>query len=308
MKSLSLGIDIGGTNCAFGIVSNDGEIIKEFNIETARFSNATDFARYVRQQTISFDLKHIGIGAPNGNFYAGEIEFAPNLNWGERIPLQKIFEKEFKLSVVVTNDANAAAIGEKLFGAGKEFSNFIEITLGTGLGSGIIINDELIHGATGFAGELGHISIDWKGRECGCSKLGCLEGYVSATGMVRSIKELHSTNSDNTTLNNNVKTAREIFQHAKNGDVFAQEIIDYTAETLGRSLAEFTAFSEPQAYILFGGIAQSGEEFRLSVEKAMEKHQLSIYKNKVKVLISDLHNKNAAILGASALAFQTFSK
>lgn len=259
---------------------------------------------HLEQKKLLTCIKAIGIGAPNGNNLSSTIEFAPNLPWKGVIPLGEIFKDVFGVPVSVTNDANAAALGEMTFGNAQDLKHFVTITLGTGLGSGIIVNGELIYGHDGFAGEYGHIQVIPEGRMCGCGRKGCLETYVSATGVVRSISELDSPSKMTSVLiEKNVTSAREVFEYAESGDAFAQEIIDYTAKILGQSLANFTCFSSPKAFVLFGGIAQSGDKFASKVKDYMEESMLNIYKNKVEVRISSLHNVNAAVLGAASLVW-----
>ena len=308
-QKYALGIDIGGTNTEFGLVDNKGNIELEGSIKTSNYDSPTELVKEIAHQVLAFssisDIIGIGIGAPNGNYYNGAIEFAPNLPWNGFIELAKIFETEFGVKATLTNDANAAAMGEKLFGATKKINDFVSITLGTGFGSGIVINNKIVYGHDGFAGEYGHIIVIPQGRECGCGRKGCLEAYVSSTGVVRSIQELNSKNK----LNSKIfkienPTAKNVFDFAKNGDTFCAEIVEYTAMVLGESLANFTCFSSPKAYVLFGGIAQSGVYFANKVKNYMEKVQLNIYQNKVDIIVSDLHDKNAAILGSSSLAWK----
>ncbi len=308
MENIALGIDIGGTKTAFGLVDKQGEILFEDSVPTRDFAKPEDLSNYiyefVSKQILIENLIGIGIGAPNGNQFTGTIDFAPNLIWKGIIPLAAIFEAKFHKKTLLTNDANAAAIGEKLFGNAKDLTDFVMITLGTGLGSGIIANNELIYGKHGMAGEFGHIRVIPNGRVCGCGRNGCLETYASSTGVVRSITELNSDNkhiSKLTWLEN--PTAKKVFDLALEGDLFATEIVNYTAEILGSSLADFAAFSDPEAYILFGGLSQSGEYFTQKVQKEMDKNLLNIYKNKIQIRTSALNGKNAAILGASAAVF-----
>ncbi len=218
--------------------------------------------------------------------------------------MKHLAEKIFKHQTTVTNDANAAAIGEMVYGTAKDLKEFITITLGTGVGSGIVSNGQLIYGHDGFAGELGHFRVIPNGRQCNCGRKGCLETYASSTGVVRSINEIESKNKTSSKIHTiSSPKAKDVFDLAKNGDLFCQEIVDFTAEILGNALADFTTFSSPKAFILFGGIAQSGEYFRKKVNSAMEKGMLSIYKNTVEIRISSLHDKNAAVLGASSLVW-----
>lgn len=308
MQHHALGIDIGGTNIAFGLVTSKGEIVFEHSVPTKDFDRPEDFVsflhKYVSEKGWIDQFMGIGIGAPNGNHYTGEILFAPNLHWKGRIPLAQLFMDAFHKPAILTNDANAAAYGEKLFGNAQELSDFVTITLGTGLGSGIVVGGELVYGHHGIAGEYGHIRVIPDGRLCGCGRKGCLETYASSTGVVRSITEMESAMKESSALMQIEKpTAKDVFELAEKGDPFAVEIITYTAEILGSSLADFVAFSDPQAFVLFGGIAQSGKQFAQKVKDAMEENILNIYKDKVEIRISALHDKNAAVLGTAASIF-----
>ncbi len=307
-KQFALGIDIGGTNSAYGLVDNLGNIAYETSIPTTNFDQAEDLVLAIFNDLHKRDLIDsiigISIGAPNGNHFTGNIEYAPNLKWKGIIPLAKLFQEKFNKPSQLTNDANAAAIGEKLFGNAKDLANFVTITLGTGLGSGIIIDNEIVYGEEGFAGEFGHIRVIPNGRICGCGRKGCLETYASSTGVKRSIQELDSINkSSSILLRLEHPEAIDIFEAAKNGDLFSNEIIEFTAQILGSSLADFACFSNPKAYVLFGGIAQSGEKFAERVKFYLEESLLSIFKNKIEIRISSLHDNNAAILGAAATVF-----
>jgi glucokinase len=307
-KKYALGIDIGGTNIAFGLVNQKGEIVFEKNVPTEEFETPIDFINFLAKVKEIAEKKDsisgIGIGAPNGNHFTGTIDFAPNLPWKGCIPLKEMFEQRFQLPTILTNDANAAAVGEKLFGCAQDLKNFVTITLGTGLGSGIYINDNIIYGENGYAGEFGHIRVLPNGRLCKCGRKGCLETYASSSGVVRSFHELASENKINSNLNNYEKiTAKDIFIQAQSGDLFANEIVNYTAEILGSSLADFCAFSDPKAFILFGGLAQSGDFFKNKVEEELKKNILTIFKDKIEIRISSLHDKNAAILGNAASVF-----
>jgi glucokinase len=307
-KKLALGIDVGGTNSVFGLADEDGNLYFEESIETISCKVPEELVEkiYLRMKEIG-QLKNIvgiGIGAPNGNFFSGTIEFAPNLKWKGIIPLARLFEYRFKRKAILTNDANAAAIGEMIYGAAKDLSDFVTITLGTGLGSGVVVSRTLVYGHDGFAGEYGHIRVVNNGRSCGCGRNGCLETYASATGVVRSIKELdseHKATSKIMALED--PHAYDVFRFSENGDLFCREIIEFTAKTLGEALADFACFSSPKAYILFGGIAQSGQQFADKVKIYMEDALLNIYKDKIEVRISTLHDKNAAVLGASSLVW-----
>lgn len=304
-EKLVLGIDIGGTNIAFGLVTEGGEIIHEFNIKTNSIKKPSNLPQIIKNQLDNLNFEAIGIGAPSSNYFTGEIESAPNLNWGENIPLVKFFENAFNIKTVLTNDANAAAIGEQRFGAARGMTDFVSITLGTGLGSGIVINNQLIYGKNGTAGEYGHVIVEENGRQCGCGRKGCLETYCSTTGFLRSVKELGKNNKETSALfHTDNLTAEYVFECAENGDDFANYVVDFTAQKLGLALANFSAFSNPEAFVLFGGIAQNGVFFKNKVEKHMKDNLLNLYQSKVEVLTSSLHNKNAAILGAAAIAFK----
>lgn len=304
----ALGIDIGGTSTEYGLVSKKGEVIYEKDFPTKSFATPD-----LLVSTIYDDLKEnnlldqilgIGIGAPNGNYFTGNIEFAPNLTWKGIIPLAQMFEDKFHKPTILTNDANAAAIGEMVFGNARDLKDFVTITLGTGVGSGVIVNGELVYGHDGFAGEYGHIRVVPDGRLCGCTRKGCLEQYCSSTGVVKSITELDSENKAFSALLNIEKpSAKDVFDLADTGDLFAQEIVEYTAKMLGSALADFACFSSPKAYILFGGIAQHGGDFARKVKKYMEENILVIFKDKIDIRISALHDKNAAVLGTAAHLF-----
>ncbi|XOV67946.1 MAG: ROK family protein [Fluviicola sp.] len=305
---IALGVDIGGTNVAFGLCDEKGSSFYESSLPTASFETPEEMVRAIHQeiekQGLIDSLVGIGVGAPNGNINTGSIEFAPNLPWKGSIPLAELFENQFQIKTIVTNDANAAAIGEMVYGNAKDLKDFVVITLGTGLGSGIVVNGNLIYGHDGFAGEFGHIRVVPNGRLCGCGRNGCLETYVSATGVVRSANELDSPHKKNSAFSTLTDfSAQDIFELAINGDVFAQEIIEFTAETLGSALADYACFSSPSVYILFGGIAKNGASFAEKVKYYMEQHILNIYQNKIEVRISTLHDKNAAVLGSCSLVW-----
>lgn len=285
----------------------------ESSLSTKAFETADGMVAAIyddlKKRALIDSIIGIGIGAPNGNYYSGNIEFAPNLDWKDITPIAKIFEEKFNVPTLLTNDANAAAIGEMIYGNARDLNHFVTITLGTGLGSGIIIDGRMLYGHDGFAGEYGHIQVVPDGRLCGCGRKGCLETYVSATGVVRSMTDLESPlKADSILMKIEHPTAQDVFKSAKNGDAFAREIIEFTAETLGSALANFTCFSSPQAYILFGGIAQDGDEFASNVKSHMEKHLLNIYKNKVEIRISSLHDVNAAVLGSASLIWNERKK
>ncbi len=305
-ESYAVGIDIGGTNSVVGICDDKGNIISCKSFPTKSFDSPQEFVlkttEWIKKSKEEYNIVGIGIGAPNGNITSGTIEFAPNLPWKGQIRLADMFQSTLGLPTILTNDANAAAIGEMTFGNAKDLSDFVVITLGTGLGSGVVVNNELISGAHGLAGEFGHIVAERNGRECGCGRKGCLETYVSSTGIVRSVFELHSDHKlSSALLKAEAIDARVVFDQAKQGDNFANEVVRYTAEILGRSLADFACFSDPQAFVLFGGIAQSGQNFADLVKSSLEDHILNIYQNRIEIRISSLHDKNAAILGAASL-------
>lgn len=307
-KKYALGIDIGGTNSVFGCSDEAGNLVFESSVATKNHPTPEELIKEIhailQENGILDNIVGIGIGAPNGNYFSGTIDFAPNLPWRGVIPLAKQFENYFGVPAILTNDANAAAMGEMIYGAARDLKDFVTITLGTGLGSGVVVNGNMIYGHDGFAGEYGHIRVIPQGRNCGCGRHGCLETYVSATGVVRSIFELSSDHKQKSALSQlNDPTAADVFKLAAKGDLFAMEIIDYTALILGNALADFACFSSPKAYVLFGGIAQSGKSFADKVKAVMEESILNIYKNKIEIRISELHDKNAAVLGASSLVW-----
>jgi glucokinase len=241
------------------------------------------------------EIVGLGIGAPNANYYTGNIEMAPNLPWKQdKVPLAKMFREELNIPVTITNDANAAALGEKMYGVAKDMDNFIMITLGTGVGSGIVINGQLVYGHDGFAGELGHVIIERNGRLCGCGRRGCLETYCSATGIVRTAKE----------RNTPFLTSKDIYDAAVKGDETAIDIFRETGTRLGRALADMVVFSSPEAFVLFGGLAKAGDFIVKYTKEAMEESIMPIFKGKVKILLSTMKDADAAVLGASALAWQ----
>lgn len=315
MKELTAGIDIGGTNTAFGLVDKEGKVLCRDYIPTKKYS---DFEEYIgvlsenirmllNSKYKDFRLKGIGIGAPNGNIFRGTIEDAANLNWKGVLPISDLIYDKFKVPVKVTNDANAAALGEKLYGKGKECDNFIMITLGTGLGSGIVTEGKLLYGHSGFAGELGHVIVKENGRECGCGRKGCLETYVSATGLLKTVNEL-LYNTDKESLIRAVKfselTAKDVYNFAEKGDKLALKAFEFTSKILGKALADFTAVLSPEHIFFFGGLANAGNLLLKPAEKYMNKNILTVYKNTVKLSISGLKNGEAAILGSAALIWQ----
>lgn len=304
----ALGIDIGGTSIEYGVVTKDGELIYEKDFPTHDFPDPQMLIDRIyldlENENLLDTILGIGIGAPNGNYFTGHIEYAPNLIWKGIIPLAEMFENTFHKPTFLTNDANAAAMGEMIFGNASDLKDFVTITLGTGLGSGVVVNGELVYGHDGFAGEYGHIRVIPNGRLCGCTRYGCLETYCSSTGVVRSIKELDSENKPFSVLMTIEKpSAKDVFDEADNGDLFAMEIVDYTAKMLGSALADYACFSSPKAYVLFGGIAQHGGDFAKKVKHYLEENVLVIFKDKIDIRISSLHDKNAAVLGTAAHLF-----
>ncbi|MHB9013913.1 MAG: ROK family protein [Ignavibacteriaceae bacterium] len=315
---VTLGIDIGGTNTVFGFVDRQGNCIAESSIPTNPYEVAGSlFARLhleiielKRKITDNYNFIGIGIGAPNANYYKGTVELPPNLNWGY-VNVLEIVQKYFDIPSAITNDANAAAIGEMKFGAAKGMKDFIVITLGTGLGSGIVSNGELIYGADGFAGEIGHTIFDPNGRQCGCGRKGCLETYASASGIRRTIYELLCDSNDESELRKISfadLTAKTISEAALKGDKIALQAFDYTGKILGIKLADAVAHTSPEAIILFGGLAASGKLIFEPTQKYMEEYMLNIFKNKVKLIPSALTNGNSAVLGASALIWNEIDK
>ena len=314
-KDVVIGIDIGGTFTKYGICDQKGRIFVEDYISTREYETVKDFTIALREHlqaalqknNIEFDIKGIGIGAPNGNYYTGKIEFAPNLKWKGVIDLSKVVSEAFDVPVVVTNDANAAALGEMLFGDARDMDNFIMITLGTGLGSGLVVNGKVVYGHDGFAGELGHIRAVDNGRQCGCGKRGCLETYVSATGIKRTVFELladENLESEFRKIPFSRLKPKLITALAEKGDPIALKAFEKTGFLLGRSLADTVAHVSPQAIFLFGGLAKSGSWIINPTKKSMEEHLLSIYKNKIDILPSALLKKNIAVLGAAALMWK----
>ncbi len=315
--AVTLGIDIGGTNTKLGLVNNAGRCVISKSIPTYAEENLDTFLDHLFKTVEEitepvaehFEIKAVGIGAPNANFYSGCIEEAPNLKWGKLVPLVEIVEEKIKLPTVLTNDANAAAIGEMLFGVAKGMKNFIVITLGTGLGSGIVVNGELVYGHDGFAGELGHVTVIPEGRDHTTGLKGSLETYVSATGIKRTVFELlslriHPSRLREVSFNNLV--AKDIATAAQEGDLIATEAFEYTGKILGVALANSVAHLSPEAIILFGGLANAGDLLLDPTKKHFEKNLLHIFRNKVKITLSDLKGDNTAVLGAGALAWKNF--
>lgn len=315
-KPYAIGIDIGGTNTVFGVVDKRGQIIEKGAIKTGKHSEVN---AYVDELVINLQamitkvggtssIKGVGVGAPNGNFFTGCIEFAPNLPWKGVIPLAQMLTDRLGIPASLTNDANAAAIGEMTYGAARGMKDFIVITLGTGVGSGIVVNGQLVYGHDGFAGELGHTTIRRQnGRLCGCGKHGCLETYASATGVARTAREYLETTKEASSLRNldpKEITSKDVFDAAQSGDTLAKKIFEETGAILGEAFADFIAFSSPEAIILFGGLTKAGDLIFDPVRKNMESNLLPIFRNKVKLLHSELNESDAAVLGASALGWE----
>lgn len=313
---MKIGIDLGGTNTVFGIVNNAGDIVCESSIKTQQYKTAEEFLQaglncvkpLIEQVGGISQIESMGIGAPNGNYYTGAIEYAPNICWAHdgAVPLAKMFSDALGIKVTMTNDANAAAMGEMAYGAARGMKDFIVITLGTGVGSGIVVNGQLLYGHDGFAGELGHVTMvrGEEGRLCGCGRKGCLETYCSATGVARTAREILS-NTDRPSLLRN-KPLEEIESldvslAAAKGDEVAQEIYAFTGKMLGEACADFTVFSSPQAFIFFGGMCRAGELIMKPIREAYEAHVFPAFKGKAQFLVSELMDRNAAVLGAAAL-------
>lgn len=318
-KEVTLGIDIGGTNTVFGFIDREGNYLAEGHISTSKHEDIYDYLKELHlavEATLDsirnqVTLIGIGIGAPNGNYYKGTVEFAPNLPWNDNIPLCDLI-KEFypELPAWLTNDANAAAIGEMIYGGAKGMKDFIVVTLGTGVGSGFVANGELIYGHDGFAGELGHIIVSPNGRQCGCGRNGCLETYVSATGVKRTAYKMmakYNYPSELRSVPFNDMTARIVYEAAAKGDMIAINTFKYTGKMLGEALANMVAITSPEAIFLMGGLAQAGDILFEPVKDHMEINMLKVFSNKVKLLPSQL-TKNAAVYGAAALAWKELEK
>ncbi len=315
MREVAIGIDIGGTFTKYGIVDRDGNCLIDGSVSTVKERELRKYLsmlkgtidRDMAKLSEPVELKGVGIGAPNGNFYRGTIEFAPNLSWKGVIPFVEEFKKFYDLPMFLTNDANAAAIGEMIYGGAKEMKNFIIITLGTGLGSGLVVNGELVYGHDGFAGELGHVTIVRNGRMCATGKRGSLETYASASGIKRTVFELLADSIEDSEFRDvtfNELTAKMISDAALRGDKIALEAFEMTGRYLGEALADTVAHTSPEAIFLFGGLANAGELIFEPTKRHMEDNLLKIFKNKVKILPSGLKDTNAAVLGASALVWK----
>ena len=317
IKPYVMGIDIGGTNTVFGIVDARGHVVASDSIKTRKHANFDDYIkelhdgaeRLIKLNDAEDKIQGIGIGAPNANYYTGQIVNPPNLPWGPIIPLAETVSKVFGgIPVAITNDANAAALGEMTYGAARGMKDFIMITLGTGVGSGIVVNGQLVYGHDGNAGELGHVVMKRNnGRICGCGRTGCLEAYCSATGVARTAREFLEIRTEPSLLRNiDIEdiTSKDVYDAAMAGDQIAKEVFEYTGKILGEAIADMIAFSSPQAIVLFGGLAKSGDLLLRPLQETLEKNTMPIFKGKTKVIISELKESDAAVLGASALGWE----
>lgn len=307
---------MGGTNTAFGIVDARGTVIASSSIKTGKHSKIEDYIDELYQELhrliVANDaegkINGIGIGAPNANYFTGVIEDGVNLPWPTPIPLADLITKKFGIPCLITNDANAAAIGEMTYGAARGLKDFIMITLGTGVGSGIVVNGQMVYGHDGFAGELGHVIMKRNnGRVCGCGRTGCLEAYCSATGVARTAREFLEIRNDESLLRDydiESITSKDVYDCAVKGDKLAIDIFNYTGTILGEALADFVTFSSPEAFVIFGGLTKSGDYIMNPIREAFDKNIMKVFKGKVKILISELKESDAAVLGASALGWE----
>ena len=314
-KPYVVGMDIGGTNTVFGIVDSRGNVLSSDSVKTQQYDVIDEYVDAVCKKLLPLiqavggadKIKGMGVGAPNGNYYNGTIEFAPNLPWKGIIPLAAMFEEKLGIPTALTNDANAAAIGEMTYGAARGMKDFIMITLGTGVGSGIVINGQLVYGHDGFAGELGHVIVDPVGRPCGCGRRGCLKLTVlQLEWLVLHVNSWFSV--PNRACLRNIPAddivSKDVYDAAVKGDKLALDIFEFTGSVLGKALANFIAFSSPEAIILFGGLAKSGDYIMKPIQKAIDDNILKIYAGKTKLLLSQLKDADAAVLGASALGWE----
>lgn len=316
-KPYVIGLDLGGTNSVFGIVDRRGTIVATTSVKTQEQNDVevyvdnccTALKKIIEEVGGIEKIQAMGIGAPDANYYTGIIDNPANLPWKGEIPLAKMFSDRLGIPVALTNDANAAAIGEMAYGAAKGMKNFIMITLGTGVGSGIVVNGQVVYGSDGFAGELGHVIVDKssEARSCGCGRKGCLETYCSATGVARTAKMIVSS-SERPTLLRNIPldeiTSKDVAIAAVQGDEVAKEIFEYTGKILGEACADFAAFSSPEAFIFFGGLTKAGDLLMDPIKKAYDENVLFLYKNKAQMIVSELDDAGAAVLGASALGWE----
>lgn len=319
MKDLTVGIDIGGTNTKFGIVDRDGKVYHQGSIVTTDYEDFADFfdsmADALREAigllNVNDKVIGIGVGAANGNYYKGTIEKATNLRWKGILPLAQMFSDEFGIPCILTNDANAAAMGEMIYGNAKGMKDFIVITLGTGLGSGFVCNGQLLNGHHGIAGEIGHSSVNPAGRHCNCGKQGCLETYVSATGIKRTVYKLLADHLEPSELRGIAfedLNTKMITEAALRGDIVARECFEYTGRILGMKLADTVVHTDPEAIFLFGGLAMAGDLIFKPTIRHMEANLMPLFRNKIKILPSALQNQAAPILGASSLVWDNIDK
>lgn len=311
-KSFAIGIDIGGTNTSLGLADRRGRILLQSVIPTTGHNTIEDYIQAIEKEVKKFNaqagadnITGVGVGAPNGNFYTGEIVDAANMPWKGRVPLAKMLSDKFGYKVTLTNDANATAMGEMMYGAAKGMKDFFMITLGTGVGSGIVANGQLIYGHDGFAGELGHVIAVPGGRACGCGRKGCMERYCSATGVVITAKEKLAEEGRDSLLrqHGDALTSKHIHEAAVAGDEIALSVFDDTAKLLGATLANAVNVTSPQAIVFFGGLSKAGDILLQPVKRYLEENLLNIYQGKIEILSSALPDADAAILGASALAW-----
>ena len=318
-KPYVIGLDLGGTNAVFGIVDKEANIIAQTSVKTQKYETVEAFVdecvnalKPIIEEVGGIEnIQGMGIGAPNGNYHRGTIELAPNLVWakGKIVPLAEMFSKQLGLRVALTNDANAAALGEMTYGIAKGMKDFIVITLGTGVGSGIVVNGELLYGHDGFAGELGHVTMvrGEEGRLCGCGRKGCLGAYCSATGVARTAREILASDPRPSSLRDIAPEKIEsydVYKAAVQGDAIANEIFAFTGKMLGEACADFAAFSSPEAFIFFGGLAKSGDVLMNHIKEAYNEHVMNIFRGKAKFLLSSLDGAGAAVLGAAALGWK----
>lgn len=314
-KSYVVGVDVGGTNTVFGIVDARGTIVAVNSLKTQEYGdNAEAFVNHlaekisllIEENSLKESVRSVGIGAPNGNYYTGTIDFATNLSWKKTLPIVEMLSTRLQLPTILTNDAKAAAIGEMMYGVAKGLKNFIMITLGTGVGSGIVVNEKILYGSDSLAGELGHFIVRRNGRKCGCGRNGCLETYCSASGIVRTAHEFLDARSEPTLLRNIEReklTSKDIFEAASRGDVTAIDIFNFTGKILGETLADFVTFSSPEAFVLFGGLAAAGDLLMNPLKEAFYANLLKVY-TPPKLLFSSLPAADSAILGAAAIAWE----
>ncbi len=314
-KPYVIGLDLGGTNSEFGIVDQNANIVASTRVKTAGHGDINQYVddcvealKPIIEQVGGIEKIHaMGIGAPNGNYYTGSIEFAPNLPWKGKIPLAQMFSERLGIPVRLTNDANAAAMGEMQYGVAKGMQNFIMITLGTGVGSGIVVNGQMVLGCDGMAGELGHVIVEKDGRQCGCGRKGCLETYCSATGVARTAREIIEK-TDKPTLLREIPLdkieSKDVAIAAGKGDEVAKEIFEETGRILGEACANFAAFSSPEAFVFFGGLTKAGDLIMEPIKRAYDATVLRVFKDKAKFLVSELDGAGAAVLGASALGWE----